>query len=138
MLRQLAHPKQFFNHNIIRKNIIIKNNKIACAIFSRTTTSTTSTKQPAAGENFVESIGWHPKQLVVPSEKINRFKFVPAALANHVCLGGIFAWSVFNKPLTSMYGVVAPAGSDWLLAEATPVFSLVMGGFIWGQFLVNI
>ena len=132
MLRQLAHPKQFFNRNIIRKNIIIKNNKIACAIFSRTTTSTTSTKQPAAGEKFVESIGWHPKQLVVPSEKTNRFKFVPAALANHVCLGGIFAWSVFNKPLTSMYGVVAPAGSDWLLAEATPVFSLVMGGFIWG------
>jgi hypothetical protein len=83
------------------------------------------------GEPFLRSIGFHPDQLVAPAET-NRFIFAPAAMANHFCLGSIFAWSVFNEPLTSLHGVLTPAASDWTLAETAPVFSLVMGGFVWG------
>ena len=83
------------------------------------------------GEPFLRKIGWHPDQLVADANT-NRFKFAPAAMANHFCLGSIFAWSVFNEPLTSLHGVLTPAASDWTLAETAPVFSLVMGGFVWG------
>eukprot|EP00944_MAST-04C_sp_MAST-4C-sp1_P009898 g9898.t1 len=138
---------QFRQSKYVRKQVLGRyvkkeNNRAALAIFNSSSprvsyngVSSTNAGAISAdtirGETFVKSLGWHPSQLVA-EEGTNRFKFVPAALANHICLGGIFAWSVFNKPLTSLYGVVAPASSDWMLAEVTPVFSLVMGGFVWG------
>jgi MFS family permease len=56
-------------------------------------------------------------------------------MVNHLCLGSIFAWSLFNKPLTSLEGVLAPAASDWALSDVSVTFSLVMGGFVWGALL---
>lgn len=35
-------------------------------------------------------LGWLPTQLEVESNaNVNRYKFVPAAILNHVCLGGV-------------------------------------------------
>lgn len=65
----------------------------------------------------------------------NRTRLLPLAMANHLCLGSIFAWSIFNKPLTRLHGVVAPSPHDWSLGDVSLTFSLVMGGFVWGALL---
>jgi MFS family permease len=84
-------------------------------------------------QRLLRWIGWHPDQLVVADNRdVNRYRFVPAAILNHMCLGGVFAWSVFNEPITRMHGVLAPAVSDWTLSQTSVTFSLVMGGFVWG------
>jgi MFS family permease len=57
---------------------------------------------------------------------------IPAATLTHLCLGSIFAWSIFNAPLMRLNGVVASSASDWALSEISVTFSLVMGGFAWG------
>lgn len=70
-----------------------------------------------------------------PSQRLlsrTRWALIPFATANHVCLGSVFAWSLFNQPLMRLNGVVAPAASDWTLGDSTTTFSLVMGGFAWG------
>eukprot|EP01065_Artemidia_motanka_P014789 TRINITY_DN18618_c0_g1_i1.p1 TRINITY_DN18618_c0_g1~~TRINITY_DN18618_c0_g1_i1.p1 ORF type:complete len:608 (+),score=179.09 TRINITY_DN18618_c0_g1_i1:192-1826(+) len=48
---------------------------------------------------------------------------VPAAVSFQLCLGGVYAWSVFNAPLSRVVGVVAPSAADWQLQAVVPVFS---------------
>merc|ERR1719188_2262888 len=62
----------------------------------------------------------------------NRYFQLGIACVNHMCMGSVFALSVFNGSLTRLLGVVAPAGADWLLGDVTMVFTLVMSGFAWG------
>lgn len=64
--------------------------------------------------------------------KRKRWMLIPFATANHICLGSVYAWSLFNQPLTRISGVVAPAAGDWVLGDVTTTFSLIMGGFGWG------
>ena len=47
----------------------------------------------------------------------------------------MFAWSIFNQPLTRLHGVIAPAALDWSMGDVAITFSLVMGGFAWGALL---
>eukprot|EP00924_Labyrinthula_sp_SR-Ha-C_P013126 maker-scaffold_12-snap-gene-10.58-mRNA-1 protein AED:0.21 eAED:0.21 QI:0/0.66/0.25/1/1/1/4/101/653 len=82
-------------------------------------------------DNFLCKLNLSPKQLERGTD-FNRLLLIPAACINHLCLGSIFAWSVFNQPLMRNSGVLAPAASDWLLSDVTTTFSLVMGGFAWG------
>lgn len=72
----------------------------------------------------------HPDQMTA-SEDTNRWHQVPASLINHLCLGSVFAWSIFNEPLTRALGVIVPASGDWALAHVGTTFSLIMGGFLW-------
>ncbi|MDC3321105.1 hypothetical protein OAV88_00730 [bacterium] len=36
----------------------------------------------------------------------------------------MYAWSIFNEPLTKIFGVVAPSAQDWALTSVVPIFSL--------------
>ena len=103
------------------------------------TTSNSSSDGDGKSDDRVDSIlrsfNLHPDVLKVPEEEIDertRWKLVPFATANHLALGSIFAWSVFNQPLMRVQGVLSPAAADWNLGDITITFSLVMGGFAWG------
>ncbi|GBG33808.1 Monocarboxylate transporter 14 [Hondaea fermentalgiana] len=86
----------------------------------------------------IKKLGWDPESLrVKDATNFNRWALIPAATLNHMCIGSIFAWSIFNTPLTRLSGVVAPAANDWLLGDVTVTFSLVMGGFAWGAVFGN-
>ncbi len=53
--------------------------------------------------------------------------FVPiAALSIHLCIGQIYAFSVFNKPLTKVIGITAQSAQDWKLTELGWIFSLAL------------
>ena len=46
-----------------------------------------------------------------------------AFLQVQLSIGSVYAFSMWNGPLTREMGVVAAAASDWSLAEVLPVFS---------------
>lgn len=56
----------------------------------------------------------------------NRWRVPPAALAIHLCIGQIYAYSVFNKPLTQLIGIQHSAPGDWTLVEVGHIFSIAL------------
>ena len=56
----------------------------------------------------------------------NRWLIPPCALAIHLCIGQVYAFSVFNEPLSRVLGVDAPAPGDWSLATLGWVFSIAI------------
>ncbi|TNE59256.1 MAG: MFS transporter [Bacteroidetes bacterium] len=56
----------------------------------------------------------------------NRWRVPPAALAIHLCIGQIYAYSVFNKPLTQVLGLDHSTPEDWTLVEIGHVFSIAL------------
>lgn len=56
----------------------------------------------------------------------NRWLVPPAALSIHLCIGQIYAYSVFNKPLTQVLGISQPAPGDWSLVEIGHIFSIAL------------
>ena len=45
-------------------------------------------------------------------------------LSDSLWLPSVYAWSIFNGPLTRELGVVASCSADWALADVVPVFSV--------------
>ena len=56
----------------------------------------------------------------------SRWLVPPAALAIHLCIGSVYAWSIFNPPLTRLLGVAASAADDWSLDEVVWVFTVAI------------
>jgi len=56
----------------------------------------------------------------------NRWLIPPAALAIHLCIGQIYAYSVFNKPMTQVLGFSQPAAQDWDLTTLGWIFSIAL------------
>ena len=73
----------------------------------------------------------------------NRWLVPPAALSIHLCIGQIYAYSVFNKPLTRLIGVEAPATGDWELTTIGWIFSIALftlgaSAALFGQWLERV
>ncbi|MDC1436553.1 OFA family MFS transporter [Gammaproteobacteria bacterium] len=66
------------------------------------------------------------KERIVAQPGFNRWKVPPASIAIHLCIGSVYAWSIFNLPLTRAFGVVAPASNDWSLQDVTWIFSVAI------------
>ncbi|HEV2675237.1 MAG TPA: OFA family MFS transporter [Aliidongia sp.] len=57
----------------------------------------------------------------------SRWQAPAAALAIHLSIGQIYAFSVFNEPLTHLIGVTQAAPDDWSLTTIGWVFSTAIG-----------
>lgn len=66
------------------------------------------------------------KENIVAKPGFNRWRVPPASIAIHLCIGSVYAWSVFNLPLASEMGVVAPAADDWSLSSVVWIFSVAI------------
>ena len=66
---------------------------------------------------------WMFKESIVAPDDYNRWLVPPAAISTHLCIGSVYAWSMFNEPLTRELGVVASAATDWHLSDVVPIFS---------------
>jgi MFS family permease len=73
-----------------------------------------------------EPFGFLRKEHIVAPEGYNRWRVPPASIAIHLCIGSVYAWSVFNTPLTREVGVVASAASDWTLSSVVWIFSVAI------------
>lgn len=66
------------------------------------------------------------KSSTVAPAGYNRWRVPPAALAIHLCIGQIYAYSVFNKPLSQTLGVTQPVEGDWSLVQIGYIFSIAL------------
>ena len=63
------------------------------------------------------------RENIVAPPGYNRWLNVPASFLVQISIGSVYAWSIFNEPLTRQLGVVAAAGNDWGLTDVVPIFS---------------
>jgi len=56
----------------------------------------------------------------------NRWLVPPAALCVHLCIGQAYAFSVFNKPMSQLIGISAPAPGDWSIPALGWIFSIAI------------
>jgi MFS family permease len=56
----------------------------------------------------------------------SRWLVPPAALAIHMCIGQVYAFSVFKIPLTQLLGVTKPLPEDWKQTQIAWIFSLAI------------
>jgi MFS family permease len=56
----------------------------------------------------------------------NRYLVPPAAVAVHLCIGQVYAFSTFNLPLTKLLGVTQSVPGDWNLKELGWIFSIAI------------
>lgn len=66
------------------------------------------------------------KQRIIAPPGYNRWLIPPAALSVHLCIGQVYAFSVFNEPLTRVLGVSASASGDWKLSTVGWIYSLAI------------
>ena len=66
------------------------------------------------------------KERIIAPPGFNRWKVPPASIAIHLCIGSVYAWSMFNDPLRRLFGVVTSAPGDWKLPAVTPIFTLAI------------
>ena len=56
----------------------------------------------------------------------SRWLVPPAALAIHLCIGQVYAFSVFKIPLTQVLGITKSVAGDWSQSQLAWIFSLAI------------
>ncbi|XBH04634.1 hypothetical protein V5E97_01075 [Singulisphaera sp. Ch08] len=57
----------------------------------------------------------------------NRWLIPPAALSVHLCIGEIYGFSVFSKPLTRIIGIEQSIqGYDWSMPQVGWIYSIAL------------
>ncbi|MEL7176322.1 MAG: OFA family MFS transporter [Pseudomonadota bacterium] len=72
------------------------------------------------------ALGFLRKENIVAPDGYNRWRVPPASIAIHMCIGSVYAWSVFNPALTKELGVVSSSGGDWSLSSVVWIFSVAI------------
>jgi len=72
-----------------------------------------------------------------------RWLIPPAALAIHLCIGQVYAFSVFKLPLTKLLGITTSAPGDWPQEQVAIIFSIAivflgLSAAIWGAWLERV
>src|SRR5438093_10171553 len=71
-------------------------------------------------------MGFFDRQQTVADPGYNRWLFPPAALAVHLSIGQVYAFSVFKLPLTKIIGITKSAPDDWSQPSLAWIFSLAI------------
>ena len=104
-------------------------------MFSLLETFGRTTDGPKAGTRIHQNgpgLYWVPHGRLLSKERIiaepgfNRWKVPPASVAIHLCIGSVYAWSIFNPALVKTQGVVLSAADDWTLRQVVWVFTVAI------------
>ena len=66
------------------------------------------------------------RERVIAPPSFNRWLVPPASIAIHLCIGSVYAWSIYNPALIRVFGVVTPAADDWLLSDVVRIFTVAI------------
>src|SRR5262245_51857179 len=66
------------------------------------------------------------RERIVANPGFNRWLVPPAALAVHLSIGQVYAFSVFKLPLTKIIGITHSVPGDWTQPELAWIFSLAI------------
>ena len=70
--------------------------------------------------------GLFDREHIVAGPGFNRWLVPPAALCVHLCIGSVYAFSVFNLPMTKLLGGAKSVPGDWKLTQLGWIFSLAI------------
>ena len=73
--------------------------------------------------SFVDKL---KKKNIIAKPGFNRWLVPPASIAIHLCIGSVYAWSMFNPALVKTIGVVTSSGDDWSLSQVVWIFSVAI------------
>ena len=68
--------------------------------------------------------GFFSKERIVAPPGFNRWRVPLASVAIQMCIGSVYAWSIYNPALTKVLGVAGAAADDWTLSEVARVFAV--------------
>ncbi len=66
------------------------------------------------------------RERIIAPPGYNRWRVPLASVAIHLCIGSVYAWSIYNPPLTRVFGVVTSAAADWSLGEVVWIFTVAI------------
>ena len=66
------------------------------------------------------------KERITAEPGYNRWRVPPVSIAIHLCIGSVYAWSIYNPPLTQALGVVGSAADDWVLSDVVWIFTVAI------------
>ena len=66
------------------------------------------------------------REHIIARDGFNRWLIAPAALGIHLCIGSVYAWSLFNPYLIRRIGVVTRAADDWSFDSVVIIFSIAI------------
>jgi MFS family permease len=66
------------------------------------------------------------KDRIVAGPGFNRWLVPPASIAIHLCIGSVYAWSIYNPALVRVFGVVTPSAEDWSLSSVVWIFTVAI------------
>ena len=69
---------------------------------------------------------WLDRSHTIAKPGFSRWLVPPAALCVHLCIGQVYAFSVFNLPMTKLIGITESAPDDWKLTELGWIFSIAI------------
>ncbi len=66
------------------------------------------------------------KKNIIAKPGFNRWLVPPASIAIHLCIGSVYAWSMFNPALIKVIGGAASSADDWSLGQVVWIFSVAI------------
>ncbi|TDJ32612.1 MAG: MFS transporter [Gammaproteobacteria bacterium] len=66
------------------------------------------------------------RERIIAPPGYNRWRVPLASVAIHLCIGSVYAWSIYNPPLSKVFGVVGSAADDWNLGEVVWIFTVAI------------
>jgi MFS family permease len=72
------------------------------------------------------SNSWLDRSSTIAKPGFNRWLVPPAALCIHLCIGQVYALSVFNLPMSKLIGIDHSAPDDWKLTDLGWIFSIAI------------
>ncbi len=66
------------------------------------------------------------KERITAVPGFNRWLVPPVSIAIHLCIGSVYAWSIYNPALIRVFGVVTPASDDWSLGDVVWIFTVAI------------
>ncbi|MGV0005619.1 MAG: OFA family MFS transporter [Candidatus Porifericomitaceae bacterium WSBS_2022_MAG_OTU9] len=70
--------------------------------------------------------GFFSKERIIAAPGFNRWLVPPASIGIHLCIGSVYAWSIYNPALIRTVGVVASSSEDWGLSQVVWVFTVAI------------
>jgi MFS family permease len=66
------------------------------------------------------------RERIIAGPGFNRWLVPPASVAIHLCIGSVYAWSIYNPALIRTEGVVTSAAGDWSLSSVVWIFTVAI------------
>jgi MFS family permease len=81
---------------------------------------------PLEPSSFPTTMSFLSREATIAKPGFSRWLVPPAAIAVHMCIGQVYGFSVFKKPLAKVLGITASTPADWTEADVGVAYSIAL------------